>query len=577
MHQQTLPRAEAAFTRADLRALNLIEQPVWVFDLERKKMWWANLEAISLWNADSLESLLSRNFAEDMSESTERRLADYTARFRKGEKVKDQWTFYPNGQDPKTVDTTASGFTGEDGRSLMLMQGVMKTFGDDIDKATLRGVEMLRHLPIAVTQFDINGNIMDQNPKALDEFGDLHHEDSIEFAEEERCDFLSRFCDHDLGKKILQGAQNGEEICVEAEQRTSRGPRCCTVKIRRTKDPVTSNPVILYSARDITEVFEAKREADRANMAKSEFLAVMAHEIRTPLHQVIGFLELLVATNLDSEQLNHVALMQCSATSLMTVINDLLDYTKLEAGKMSLESIPFEVKAVVEGSVAAVAPAAEQKGLETRCAVGNHIPVRLLGDANRLRQILLNLLQNAIKFTSTGTVATSCYRVDNDSNGRVVLRFVVEDTGIGIGNEFQKRIFHRYQQEHAATARHYGGTGLGLSICKNLAELMDGTIWLETEEGVGTKFFLEMPFAVAPEGRLVPTTEAVEECACVGYKVLVVEDNVVNQKLVSAMLRRLKHEVTVVDNGQKGVDAVMQSQYDIVLMDIQMPVMVRFF
>jgi len=457
----------------------------------------------------------------------------------------------------------------------MLSEGVLPTVKEDIDQSSLRDVEMLRHLPVAACQFNRNGDIMHQNPEALHLFsGDNQSKDPSN--DSTPCEFLRRFVDRKLGVHVLKEVQKGNDYRLETQQYTNSGRKWFAIEVRRSKDPIIAEDVILYSARDISEVIQAKKEAEKLNIEKSEFMAVMAHEIRTPLHQVVGFIELLGQTTLTREQSGFVTLLQNSAMSLMSVINDLLDYTKLEAGKMNLEMIPFDTKGVVEGSLAVIEPKTEEKGISIESEISDMIPEKVVGDPNRLRQILLNLLQNASKFTHSGSITLSVRRLEDDDNGRVVLRFVVEDTGIGISCEHQKQIFQKYQQACTSVARQFGGTGLGLAICKILTELMGGSIGVDSELGKGSEFWLEIPFDLPPErSNTLPNRMEKEVISSSHWRILVAEDNKVNQKMAVAMLNRMGHEAVVVENGQQALDELQNTdaKYDLVLMDVQMPVM----
>ena len=567
------PAKPTVYSRADFKAFNLLRQPIWVFDIERKSMWWANNAALDLWNADSLESLLSRNFA-DMSEATEVRLGEYMTKFKDGGNVVEQWTYYPRGRGPTTVEAHMSGIMVDDGRILMLNEGKLLS-EEEVSQTSLRAVEILRHLPVLVSQFDMECNILHQNPEDSETFGtplpDSKRACKKAAKRAEHCNFLRRFVNQDLAQRVLDEATKGNDSSVDAQLLTKYGPRWSSVEVRQARDPVTGNPSILFSTRDITDLVQAKKEADEANARKSEFIAVMAHEIRTPLHQVTGFIDLLSQTDLTKEQRGHVSLLQNSSSSLMTVINDLLDYTKLEAGKMELESIPFEPKAVVEGSVASISARAEKKGVNLTASITTGVPVKVIGDPNRLRQIMLNLLNNAVKFTCKGSikVSVSCKR---NLDGDVAIRFEVEDTGIGIGNLRQAQIFRTYSQADPSIARNYGGTGLGLNICEKLVKVMRGEIGVESEVNRGSKFWFEIPFADA-KGFQTDEIDFEDEDDPVDLNVLVAEDNKVNQKVVMAMLRRLGHRVTVVDNGEEAVEKLQSSKFDLVLMDIQMPVL----
>jgi len=308
-------------------------------------------------------------------------------------------------------------------------------------------------------------------------------------------------------------------------------------------------------------------------MAKSEFLAVMAHEIRTPLHQVVGFIDLLGHTLLDKEQTDYIKLLQNSSSAMMTVINDLLDYTKLEAGKMTLESIPFDPRAVVEGALAAITPNAEKKGLRIENNLEN-MPEDLIGDPNRVRQILLKLLHNAVKFTEHGSVSITVSATKTlDPDDRVLLRFAVQDTGIGISEEGSKRMFSKYQQANPSVAAKYGGTGLGLAICKRLVEAMGGNIGLESEIGKGSTFWFSIAFSLPTLEKVMREVEPSPIEIDPKTHVLLVEDNLINQRMMSSMLKRLGHQVTVAGNGLEALEEIKNNTFGLVLMDVQMPIM----
>jgi CheY-like chemotaxis protein len=304
---------------------------------------------------------------------------------------------------------------------------------------------------------------------------------------------------------------------------------------------------------------------------------MMAHEIRTPLHQVVGSIKLLAVSGLNAEQTESVNVLQTNAHGLMATVNDLLDFTKLDAGKMKIETIPFEVRGVLEGSVACMQPQVYEKGLDVSCQIdqGNTM---LMGDPTRLRQVVLNMLSNAVKFTSHGKVNIESKTMPQE-DGSVRIRVTVADTGIGIPKEACERIFDPYQQADVSVSRNYGGTGLGLAISKSLVENMGGEIGVDSVVGEGTTFWFEIPFGLyvkppAPEEKKVDSdSNPVDEIT--GLEVLVAEDNKMNQKVVVRMLQRLGHHPTVVENGQECVEEITNStkKYDIILMDWQMPVM----
>jgi PAS domain S-box-containing protein len=566
-----------SYAKQDLDLFNILQHPVWVFDIEKKAMFWANTAALEIWNSETLEELLARNFSDDMSEATERRLQDHSARLTRGEVMKEQWTLHPSGRGATTLELTGSAIRIDGGRVAALFEAELPD-SREIDQSLTRGVEMLRHSPLTMCQFDMNGNLIYQNPLSISVFGTPDEDKGI---------FLARFVDRKLGNAMLEKVQEDNDYAVEAELYTKGSPKWFSVSVRKCKDPVSSESFILYSANDISEARQARQDTTQANL-KSEFMAVVAHEIRTPLHQIVGYMDLLKLTQLSDQQVEQVHVVQTSTASLMVIINDLLDYTKLENGKLQLENICFATRGVLNGCVAAVEREAEEKGLVLHSHLFDELPVQLMGDPNRMRQILLNLLQNAIKFTEQGSILMKVSLVNSDFNdkSRKRLRFEVTDTGIGIDPSRQTIVFEKYEQAHASVARNYGGTGLGLAICKSLSEDMGGSIKLESELGKGTTVVVEIPFELPPseEERLEKRStdklqELPDKCSItalsvpvaesVGLRILVAEDNKVNQKMVRSLLQRIGHTITVADNGQIAVDELV----DLVLMDVQMPVM----
>nr|MCU0495193.1 ATP-binding protein [Chloroflexaceae bacterium] len=313
--------------------------------------------------------------------------------------------------------------------------------------------------------------------------------------------------------------------------------------------------------------------------AKSEFLANMSHEIRTPLNAVIGMADLLRDTPLLDHQQEYVETIRSGGNLLITVINDILDFSKIEAGRIELEQQPMPLRASLKEALDIVGLAAQAKGLQLTYSVEETIPDLLVGDELRLRQVLVNLLNNAVKFTNTGSVSLRVVATapQADTQQRW-LAFHVQDTGIGISPEQMERLFQPFVQADSSTTRKYGGTGLGLVISRRLAEVMGGTLEAASTPGVGSTFTLTLPFGEpVPVAASAPGIPPVEPVASMEQPapltVLLAEDNAVNQKLIQTMLRRLGHHVDTVTTGRQVIEAVGRSTYDVILMDVQMPEM----
>jgi signal transduction histidine kinase/ActR/RegA family two-component response regulator len=322
----------------------------------------------------------------------------------------------------------------------------------------------------------------------------------------------------------------------------------------------------------------AQRQAHKLAQAKSEFLAKMSHEIRTPLNGVIATADLMAATQLNDEQHELLDTLRLSAKTLLGIINDILDFSKIEAGRMVLETLPFTPTVLVEEVVSIMAPAAHSKGLTVRTELSSSLPHSVAGDPLRLRQILLNFVGNAIKFTACGEVVIRAMRLKKGEGQSAWLRFEVQDTGVGIPPEKQAGIFDAFTQADSSVTRQYGGTGLGLAICKRLVELMGGQIGVYSQPGQGSCFWFEVPLPViqenAPEETTAqPSGSALNSHELDGVRVLLVEDNPVNQKVAIRMLQKLGCVVELAENGQQALEKLERASYDIVLMDMQMPVM----
>lgn len=483
-----------------------LDVPMWVFDQERQRNLWANAAALSFWRAESAEEFLSRDFS-DTTPMVKERLAVTAADHAQGKIVREQWTLYPRGQ-ATTVLLVSRGIRTPDRRQVMLFAADALPAG--VDKSMLRGVEALQHTSVRIAMFSLrDGSVLMRNPAAATAFG-------LAEARGNKA-FLAMFPDPDLARRVFGQVQRGQSFAADLELVTTAGRRWHGVDARPMRDPVTGELIMQFNARDIADLkasqaaLEAARvAAEAASQAKSSFLANMSHEIRTPMNGVLGLTELVLQTELSERQRKFIELAHNSAKGLMVIINDLLDVAKIEAGRVQIEQQPFSLHDCLREALQPLLLHAHDKGIALHARVQPGVPLHVQGDALRLRQVLVNLVGNALKFTEKGEVRLEVLRLDeagSEPEAGARLRFSVHDTGIGMTREQIAQIFDPFTQADGSITRRYGGTGLGLTIVQRLVGLMGGQVMVESQPGTGSCFSFELllqraPAAAPPEAAL---------------------------------------------------------------------------
>jgi len=358
----------------------------------------------------------------------------------------------------------------------------------------------------------------------------------------------------------------------EANSKLQNHQNILETTVRERTEELEAKNLSLNAA--LEEIRNSKRAAEVANQAKSSFLASMSHEIRTPMNAILGMADILWETELSTDQAKYVNVFRTAGESLLEILDDILDLSKIEAGHLELESTWFSLKGTMDKMCTIIDTKARQKGLSLTCTIPPLIPDRLQGDPTRLRQILLNLLGNAVKFTDAGSVNVSVQTAPGPA-GKITLQFSITDTGVGISGDKLSTIFDSFTQADSSTTREFGGTGLGLAISKQLTQLMDGRIWAESTPGRGSTFHFTASFNAdsSTESRSGEGLIEGEEKPLPAANILMMEDSKYNAFVIQTYLKGTPCHLTVLENGQEGFEAFKQGGWDLILMDIQMPLM----
>ena len=437
--------------------------------------------------------------------------------------------------------------------------------------------QTVEHIPLGVSVMDAKFNVIAFNERFLDVLGLPHDEFSIGDPMEKFLRYNAARGEYGPGEVAEQVrtrlalARRAEPHCFERKRADGR-----VVEVRGTPVPgggfVTVYTDVTTQREESRRLIEAREHAEGAARTKSEFLATMSHEVRTPMNGVLGIAELLLDTELSTEQRDYVETILRSGQALLEILNDILDLSKIEAGKLDLESIAFDPAQALSDVIALSGPRASAKGLVLAAEVAPAVPRDVIGDPGRLRQVLSNLIGNSLKFTDSGAVRVAA-RLVSENGEEVVLGFTITDTGIGMTPEQQGKLFRPFTQADTSTTRRFGGTGLGLAICLRLVDTMGGGFEVKSEPGQGSSFSFTVRCKRAAAGASRAASAQEQTMRRFSGRVLVVEDNVVNRKVARATLKRFGLEVLEAENGSLALDLLAHETVDLIFMDMHMPVM----
>jgi signal transduction histidine kinase len=513
-------------TRTKLQLLDIFETPIWIFDIEKHAMWWANRAAIRFWNAPSMDELLKRDYSAD-SNTVRKRLQQIFDNAPLGQPTLDSWTLYPGG-NPVPVNLRYTPVKiGADQRDALLIEASISE-NEGIDSTDQRIVEATRYTSIMISYFTLDGDLLSMNPSATEAFsGAKHVARNAGTAHQPGNDFLRRFSDQEEGQAVLRDIARGEEPAGEFRIATVNGDRWHRLNLHRGRDPVSALPVIIVVEEDVstakqavldlehlnrtledkvsertTALEQARKQAVDANRAKSDFLARMSHDLRTPLNAILGFSDIL-----STETTQKLAAERCreygqnihiAAGSLLTLVNDLLDLSRIEAEQFPIHPETIALRPLLEDTMEIFRDSFDARNISLELAPSADVSV--ISDRRAVSQILTNLLSNGLKYTEpTGRVSLSLAAPTPVTPAHIKIM----DTGRGIPPDELSYVFDPYFRGSADVAREINGTGLGLPICKRLADLISADLEIESRVSAGTSVSLFLP-AEIPAARAAP-------------------------------------------------------------------------
>ncbi|MFD2204251.1 PAS domain-containing sensor histidine kinase [Kiloniella antarctica] len=492
------------YTWQDLDAFNKLSIAIWVFDIDDHKIWWGNESALEFWEADSLDTLIARDFSSDSS-SVRRRLEGFFSNTSQGNRVEENWTLYPNGH-PKMVIVTFTPILIENGNRAVITEASPQIRAE-LDHRAKRILEAVRHTPLMISTFAIDGKLLAQNPSAALIY-DIEDKPTTTLAE--------RYNAPNIIKEIIDNQETGSPFCRDIKIQTAIGDRWHTLTTEFGLDPVSGAKVIVATEEDITErvmaqeelrrlnldleqrvnerthkLTLARHEAESANKSKGNFLATMSHELRTPLNAIIGFSSMLehqIYGPINDKQSSALKDIHCSAQHLLELINELLDASTIDSGELNLFEEYFKHVTLIDYCRATFELEAIKKE-QTFLVQNNVTGISMKGDSRRFRQILINLISNAIKYTPNG--GTISLGVDYDATGNIV--FTIKDTGIGIPEDRRNDVCKPFTQAASSSWASGKGVGLGLYIASRLVAAHDGELVIESMPKQGTKVSVIIP------------------------------------------------------------------------------------